>query len=378
MFPCRRAMFLCVAGLCLAGCSSRGTSEPIIVGHVAPLSRPEKARGERARHGIDLAVEETNQDEHRIAGRTVLVRHADTAGKDEAAQSQTVRLLTTDKAVALLGASDPAELDQVIRAVQPYNVPVVTPGTLSPASFNEYVFSATVGPADQGRALARFAAEELKPAAVSVLTDSRSHVAAALADAFRKEIGKGSVAVTERTYKDEADFAGLAGDLKKAQAKVALVAGASRDLLMLRRQIHEAVPDAVLLLGAEEGGQTTLAGDRTTGGAAYLASAFAPEGLTPAGQELAAEYRKSFGQDLDAVAALAYDAARILFEGMRNKENATGGKQVRAALAGLENFDSVTGPLGITREHTASRPVFVVRLEEGAAKMVRRYEPEGK
>jgi branched-chain amino acid transport system substrate-binding protein len=378
MLPFHRAVLLCVVGLCLAGCSARGTSDPIVVGHVGPLSGPEKTRGEHARHGIDLAIEETNQDDHRIAGRTVIVRHADSAGHAEAAQSQTVRLLTIDKAVALLGNSDPAELDHVIRAAQPYGVPIITPGTLPPASVNDYVFSATVGSADQGQALARFAAEELTPAGITVLSDSRSVVAASLADAFRKEVGKGNVVVSERTYKDQADFAGLAGDLKKGSPRVVLVAGASRDLLKLRQQIHEAVPEAVLLLGAEEGGLVTLAEDRTTGGAAYLASAFAPEGLTPAGQELAKKYRERFGQDLDAVAALAYDAARILFEGMRNKESATGSRQVRAALTVLENFDSVTGPLSITKEYTARRPMFVVRLEKGTAKLVRRSEPEGK
>jgi branched-chain amino acid transport system substrate-binding protein len=378
MHPFRCPVLLWVAGLCLAGCSARGTSEPILVGHVGPLSGPEKTRGVSAQRGIDLGVEETNQDDHRIAGRTVTVKHADSGDKPDAAQSQTVRLLTIDKVVALLGDSDPAELDRVIRAAQPYSVPLVTPGTLPPGSVNDYVFSATIGPADQGQALARFAAEELKPTGVTVLIDSRNAVAAALADAFRQEAGKRNVAVSERTYKDPADFAGLAGDLKKAAPRVVLLAGASRDLLKLRAQVHEAVPEAALLLGTEEGGLVTLAEDRTTGGAAYLASAFAPEGLTPAGQELARKYRDRFGQDLDPVAGLAYDAARILFEGMRNKESATGAKQVRAALAGLENFDSLTGPLSMTKEHTARRAVFVVRLEEGTAKLVRRSEPEAK
>jgi branched-chain amino acid transport system substrate-binding protein len=373
-----RAVLLCVAGLSLAGCSSRGTSEPLVLGHVAPLSGPDKTRGEHARHGIDLAVEDVNQDDRRIAGRTVVVRHADTAGKPDAAQSQTVRLLTIDRAVALLDDSDPGELDRVLRAAQPYGVPVVTPGTLPPASANEYLFSATVGLADQGQALGRFAVEELKPAAVTVLIDSRSNAASALADAFRKAVGKGNVAVIERTYKDEADFAGLAGDLKKAPPKAVLIAGASGDVLKLRPQIHDAAPDAGLLLGVEEGGQVTLAEDHTTAGAAYLASAFVPEGLTPPGQDVARKYRERYGQDLDTPAALAYDAAGLLFQGMRNKESPTGSRPIRAALTVLENFDSLTGPLSMTKEHTARRPVFVVRLENGAAKLAHRYEPEGK
>jgi branched-chain amino acid transport system substrate-binding protein len=376
----RCAALAWLAGLCLAGCSARGTSDPILVGQIAPLSGAEKARGEHARNGIDLAVEDANQDDHRIAGRPVNVIHSDSLGSPDTAQEQAVRLLTLnkDKVVALLGDGRPAELDRVVRAAQPYGVPIVTPGTLPPGTVDEYVFSATVGPADQGRALAHYAAAALKPAAVTVLTDSRSNAAAALADSFRKEMSKESaVSTEERTYQGDGDFAGLAAAVKKAAPTMVLVAGMARDVVQLRPQLHEAAPDAVFLLGVEEGGQVILAEDHTTAGTAYLASAFAAEGLTPGGHKLAQVCRDRFGVDLDAPAALAYDAARILFEAMR-KERTTKSADVRRILAAMENFDSLTGPLALTKEHTARRLLFVLRLQQGRTELVRRDEPEAK
>ena len=40
------------------GCTAKNEPAPILVGHVAPLSGGDKARGEHGRQGIRLAVEE--------------------------------------------------------------------------------------------------------------------------------------------------------------------------------------------------------------------------------------------------------------------------------------------------------------------------------
>src|SRR4051812_40997646 len=42
----------------LAGCGPPAVGEPIWIGHLAPLSGPDRAQGEQARQGIELAVTE--------------------------------------------------------------------------------------------------------------------------------------------------------------------------------------------------------------------------------------------------------------------------------------------------------------------------------
>ena len=72
--------------------------------------------------------------------------------------------------------------------------------------------------------------------------------------------------------------------------------------------------------------------------------------------------------------ALAYDDARILFEAMRQAKSADGAK-VRDALAAVR-FEGLTGPVSFAKDHTALRPLFVVRLKGGNAEVVKRYDPE--
>jgi branched-chain amino acid transport system substrate-binding protein len=375
MMSARGPVLLLVPALALAGCTPKGTPDPIVVGHLAPLSGPDKAAGEQARQGVELAVDDANREENRVTGRPVNVVHVDT-GDPDAVAAQAIRVITVNHAVALLGGTDAARLERINHAAQSYPIPLVSPATLADPSANDYVFSTTVTPAYQGQLLARFARDVLKPAGVTALTDSRGSVTGPLITAFIKEAGK-DFPVDQWTYKAEADFPDLVARVKRAQPKAILVAGSAADLAKLRPLLHDAAPQAPLLFGAEEGSLPALAADRTTPGTAYLASAFAAEGLTAKGQEVAKQYRERFGQDLDVHAALSHDGARVLFEAMRRAKS-TSSLLVRKELLAMDGFESLTGPLSFAKEHSARRPVFVLSLEEGRPQLVKRYDPEVK
>jgi branched-chain amino acid transport system substrate-binding protein len=373
--PGRRLLLALLPVLALPGCYQKSNPEPIEVGHLAPLTGPDKTVGEHSRQGIDLAVDEANQESNRINNRPVNVLHADTAGDADAVQAQTVRLVTVNHAVALLGGSDPAQLERLSRAALPYPVPVVSSAALAGPPASEFLFSTAVAPASEGQTLARFTGEVLKPASVLVLSDVRSNVAGALAAAFVKELGKGETVKTdEATYRGDADFPRLVERVKKARPKAILLAGVIGDVVKLRPAVHGAAPEAALLVGAEEESLPALAEDRGAPGTVYLVSAFTADALTAKGQEVARRYRERFGQDLDVYAALAYDDARILFEAFR-RAHLTRGEQVRAELPKLDNFEGLTGPIAFTAEHTARRPLFVLRLTEGKSQLAKRYDP---
>jgi branched-chain amino acid transport system substrate-binding protein len=103
---------------------------------------------------------------------------------------------------------------------------------------------------------------------------------------------------------------------------------------------------------------------------------FAEDGLTPHGQDFARRYQERFKEAPDLHAASAYDGARLLFEAMRRAKG-TKPERLRETLLGLDNFDSLTGPLAIDKDdHGARRPVFVVQRQEGAQKVVKRYDAD--
>ncbi len=365
-----RSALLLLALATLAGCYQRGTTEPILIGHVATLSGSEKTVGEHAKRGILLAVEEANQEDNRIAGRRVAVLHADARPDGKAAQAEGVgvRLISINKVAALLGGTDAAQAEYLARAVQSGGVPLVTQSGLPGSSLNENVFSCSVAPARQGQVLAKYAARELKAGRVAVLSDNRSSASTALADAFVAELGRDNATWLE--FKGPADFADVVGRARKANPRAILIAGAASNLGKLRAELAKAGLEVPVWFGGDEGSLPALQADREASNGVYLATPYLVENDTPANREFVKAYKERFQESPDVHAALAYDGARLLFEAMRRAKTPTTPPGILEELSKLEGFPGLTGPLSFGNDRHARRPVFVVRLQDGRVEKV--------
>src|SRR5581483_4629601 len=155
--------------------------------------------------------------------------------------------------------------------------------------------------------------------------------------------------------------------LKKANPQAVLLAGTAADLGRLRARLGEksSVP---LLFGGDAENLAALQADREAGEGVYLATPYVADAGVPQGQEFAKKYQERFHELPDLYAGLAYDSARLLFEGMRRAKSTPAGK-AREELPKIDHFDSLTGPLAVNPDdHYARRPVFVVRLQDRQAK----------
>jgi branched-chain amino acid transport system substrate-binding protein len=374
---CRPSTWL-LAALLLSGCSHAPSPEPIIVGHLAPLSGPDKAIGEHARRGIMLAVEEVNDGE-KINGRRVEVYHADDRAGPTAAGDEAVRLIKVSRAVALLGGIGSERAEQIARAAQPDAVLLVTPSPLPAPQAGDNAFSTCPPPAELGRALALFAAEELKIKKAVVFLDSRSNVCTGIASAFAGEFATGGQRRVEQyRYDDSSGLADLPTRAANAKPDAVLIAAPAADFVKLREGLVKAGVEVPVLYGGEESAWPALLSDPGASRGVYAVTTFAVEGLTQRGQEFNKRYTERFHEAPDLYAADAYDGARLLFEAMRHA-GSTEPKAIRDALPGVDGFESLTGPLTVdTESHGARRPLFVVRREEGEVKMLKRYDPSSR
>jgi branched-chain amino acid transport system substrate-binding protein len=370
--------------------------QPIWIGHVAPFSGPDKAVGEHARQGILLAVEEATKDEQTVADRPVQVLHADTymeaepplppAGRPTAlslpapsprdataVQAAAVRLVTVNRAVALLGGRDAAQ----VKVLGQVGVPVITPAGPSSQPASDKVFYLGLGRAVQGKTLARFAAQApIQAKRVALLLDERDGGNWIMAEAFVKAFAKpDTTQLSQWAYKSEAQFAELAGRAKAVGADAFLIAGTASDVALLLEELRKMGVEAPVLFAGPEGDLTKLQADPERSRGLYGATSYGVEAGTPRAREFAQKYQERFQERPDLHAALAYDGLRIVREALR-RARSTDSAKVREALAGLEDFDSLTGPVAFGADYGARRPVFIGRLENRDIRIVQRYEPE--
>jgi branched-chain amino acid transport system substrate-binding protein len=368
-----------VALLLAAGCGRKATPDPVLMGHLAPLSGPDKAAGEYARQAIQLAVEELNQPDNRIAGRPLNVLHADTKGDPDTAQREAVRLMRVNGVLGLLGGTIPGTAERLAKASQPYGIPVLTVSafTAAPPAENVVVFG--IPPAERGQVLARYVAQDLKLTRVAVVADSRGPLYAATAAGFVRDFPKDATGrLEEFAYKSDAEWSGLVESLKKAVPQAVLVAAEPGDFLRLRKQLlGSGAKPAAFLFGGSDESPAEFAREPSEGGTIYYVTSYAGQPTTDAGKKFAEKYQDKFKEPPDVHAVLAYDGLRLLFDALRRSKLASVAR-AREELAKMEDFDGLTGKLAVTKERTVRRPLFVVGAEGGKVRVARSDTPGGK
>jgi branched-chain amino acid transport system substrate-binding protein len=343
-----------------AGCSARQEPEPVWVGHLAPLSGPDRLAGEHARQGVLLAVEAARSEGRTVGGRPIAVRHADTRGEAALARAEAVRLLAVNKVVGLLAGPDSDLAGQVVQAARPYDAPLVIPGELSDRFPGKGVVVLGAGPEARGRALARFARTRLKAGRATVLADGQNALATALASAFVQEWRGGARSALVEWPTDGAVPAEQAGRVAKWKPGVVLLGTGLRDLPRWHAALRKAGVKAPLLQGGADVGHEAVSRAVPADPELYLATVYARSGLTEQGRKFAHAYAERFGSPPDLDAAGAYDGARLLLDALVEAQS-TRAAQVQGVLARRGAFESVTG----TVEWQEGRPVrrlFVVQM----------------
>src|SRR4051794_22376128 len=97
---------IALAAALATGCVQRPATTPIRIGHLAAFSGPERTRGDHARRGIQLAVSAAMAEDQKVAGRALVVHHADHAGDADVFQAEAVRLLAITQVSALIVSCD--------------------------------------------------------------------------------------------------------------------------------------------------------------------------------------------------------------------------------------------------------------------------------
>jgi branched-chain amino acid transport system substrate-binding protein len=341
------------------------------IGHVAPLSGPGKAAGEQAQRGIRLAVAEADADPNLVLGRKIAVRHADSRGDGRDAEAEAVRLVSVNRVVALLGGTDAVQSENLARGAESAGVPVVVQAAFPTEALNENAFCCTNSLNRRGKVLAHFVARDgLKAENITLLVDESDRAAVAIADAFRSTTPKDRLA--RFSFQKPEELADALMRAAKGKPKALVFAGSIRDLPRLRSEHHKASLDVPVVFAGDDGALSALLADRDLGENVYAITSYPGPDLASSNAEFAKNYQAQFHDSPDANAALAYDGARILIEALR-AANGTNAPKLREALAGLQGFESVTGPLTFGDDHFAKRPLFMVQIKQGRATLARRY-----
>lgn len=375
-----------VALSALSGCDRTGSGSGgpanIIIGHYGSLTGSQATFGVSTDNGIRLAVDEINAAGGvEIGGKKfkVELKSEDTEGKPEKAGTVVTKLITADKVVAVLGEVASSVTLAGAPVAQQFGVPMITPSSTNPqvTAVGDMIFRVCFIDPFQGYACAKFAAQDLKVKKAAVLFDQASAYSVGLKDEFEKNFEQmGGEVVTVAAYTaGEANFNPLLTKIRETGAELLFIPGYYTDVANIALQARK-LGMTMPLLGGDGWDSSDLA---KNGGAAiegsFYSNHYASDQPTPEIQTFVTKYKEKFdGETPDGLAALGYDAARVLFDAIQ-RAGATDGSKLRDAIASTKNFKGVTGTISINDKRDAVKPAVIVEMKDGKPVFRARVEP---
>jgi branched-chain amino acid transport system substrate-binding protein len=341
--------------------------DTIEVGEVLSMTGNESTFGLSTHNGIALAVQEINAAGG-IKGKKLHIDSLDDQGKPEEAAIATTRLITQSHAIAILGEVASSRSLFMAPIAQDAKTPMLSPSSTNPkvTQVGDYIARVCFIDPFQGYVMARFAADDLKVKNVAILRDVKNEYSIGLADYFVETFKKagGKIALDQSYSNGDIDFKAQLSAIRTTSPDAIFIPGYYTDVGLIAREAREMGLN-VPLLGGDGWDSPKL---KEIGGHAinnsYFSNHYSAEDKSQRVQDFIAGYKKQFNATPDGVAALGYDALKVLADAM-NRARSLDTESIRDAINATQDFPGVTGSITIDHDRNARKPAVVLEVRDG-------------
>lgn len=350
--------------------NSGATGDTVKVGVFVDLTGQTSSFGQSTKNGIELAVEEINKAGG-VNGKQIQLIVEDDQGRPEQAKTVVQKLISQDKVQAVLGEVASTNSLAAAPVAQEAKIPMITPSSTNPkvTEVGDYIFRVCFIDPFQGAVMAKFAGNTLKAKSAAIFGDVQSDYSKGLTQFFKEEFSKqGGKVVAEESYtQTDQDFKSQLTKIRDLNPDVLYVPGYYGQVGIIAKQARE-LGMQMPILGGDGWDSPEL---WKLGGASlqnsYISNHYSADNPAPEIQNFIKAYQAKFGTVPDSLAALAYDAAKVLADSLKRAGSADATK-LRDAIAATQNFDGVTGKISINDERNAVKPAVVLELMPAQSK----------
>ena len=332
----------------------------ILVGLYGSLTGDGASFGISSREGADLAVDEINKAGGLLGGRKIRLLVEDDQSKPEEASNAVTKLITEDKVVGVIGEVASRRSLAAGPVCQKYEVPMVSPASTNErvTEIGDYIFRVCFIDPFQGEVLAKFAYNDLKARKVAVLKDIQQDYSVGLTDSIVKHFtALGGQVLDPVSYSSgDADFKAILTQVRSQKPDAMFVTGYYPEAAVIVRQARE-LGMKMPILGGDGWVGDALKNGREALANCYISNHYSGDNPDPVVQNFVKAYRARFNHEPDSIAALGYDAAKVLADAM-TRAGSTDGPKVRDALARAD-VAGVTGRLKMNAKRNVDKPAVI-------------------
>jgi branched-chain amino acid transport system substrate-binding protein len=361
------------------GPGAGGQTGPIIIGYYGDLTGRTSNFGQSTKAGVEMAADEINKAGG-INGRQITILSEDDEGRPEKAATVVTKLINQDRVVALLGEVASGNTLAAAPKAQAAKVPMISPSSTNPAvtQVGDYISRVCFIDPFQGAVMAQFAANTLKAKKAAIMLDFNSPYSRGLTEFFEASFKKlGGEIIDKQSYtQGDRDYKGQLTKIRSENPDVIYVPGYYGEVGVIAKQAKQLGIKAPMLGG--DGWDSTqlwdLGGDSLNGD--FISNHYSVDDPSPAIQKFVTDYKARNGNVPDALAALGYDAMKVLADAIK-RAGTTEGPQLKDAINATKGFIGVTGTISLDAERNAVKPAVVLKLQDKKYIYQETIYPEG-
>ena len=366
------AAVLAMVAAALTACGPK--EDTIKVAILAPLSGPVPTFGVMTRDGALLAIEEWNA-KGGVLGKKIVPVVEDSQCTPDPAVNAANKVIDQDKVHYIVGEVCSKASIPVSEIANSKKVVQISPTSTNPdvtvakdGKVKDYIFRVCFIDPFQGTVGAKFALGTLKAKTAFIMLDQANDYVKGLAEFFEKSFtAEGGKVVGKETYTSkDTDFSAILAKVAAAKPDIVYLPDYYNVVNLVTKQAKEKGIKAPFM-GGDGWDSSDLDLKAANGG--YFTNHYSPQDTRPEVQNLVkafgAKYKDDKGQPKvpDALAALAYDAANLLLQGIK-EAGADDTTKVKDAMAKI-SFNAVSGKITFDANHNPVKSATILAIKDG-------------
>lgn len=370
------AMTLGIFSGCGSAGSSSSSSGEIDIGVVIPLTGSVAAFGKSARNGLDLLQAEVN-DKGGINGKKIKFFYGDDENKPASAVNVAQKLVNDNKVVAIVGPLTSTCANSVAPILEQDKIPMVSGTATNPkvTQAGDYIFRTCFIDPFQGTVIAKFAKGDLKAKTAAILYDNGNDYSKGLADNFQKsfEAAGGKIVDSETYNTNDQDFNAQLTKIKNESPDVILAPDYYSTVGMIAKQARAQGIKSTFLGGDGWDSEDLfkVGGDAVNG--AYFTDHYSAKDTSKEVTTFIDSYKKKYNSTPDSMAALNYDAGKVLVESIK-KAGKTDGESIKNALKSYSGT-VVSGKITFDKNRDAVKAAVIINVKNNSFDFVKKVQP---
>lgn len=356
------------------------SGDSIKIGVNYELSGDVATYGQASVEGIEMAAEEIN-NAGGVGGKKIQLVKYDNKSTAAEATTLATKLMTQDKIVASIGPATSGAFKATIPVAERAKVPVISGSATADdvtvsaqGKVQAYAFRTCFSDSYQGTAMAKYATEKKQIKSAVIITDNSSDYAKGLAANFEKTFtGNGGKVVSKHSFnKGDTDFNAILTAVRGEQFDmIYLPAYYSEAGLIIKQARAQGIKQPIVGGdGYDSPKLAELAGKEALSDV-YFSNHYSSLSKDAEVQKFITEFKAKYNKEPDAFNALGYDTMKFVAKGL---EKGATSDELTKAMAGMKDFQGVTGKISVDEQHNAVKSVTVVELKDGVQASAEKYD----